>query len=132
MTIRRSRPVTNSTKVRVQTELLLAGVKKRRSDMVKGHEAAVKKYEKDLAVFHAGVVKLLKVTTDAAVSKETYPKFSSDYNGPFLSIPAKGLVKPEKPSLKTDFIDLHIKTLEMAAEPTMLVSADDAARYLGS
>lgn len=115
----------SSSRVKVQTDRLLDAVKARRAAIVKEHEAAVAGYAAKVEAYQGKVVTALQKALGAA-EKGRFP----DQSYRSLEVPFKAK-KPEKPCLDTGGIDRLIQTLEMAAEPTLTISAEDAARYLG-
>lgn len=118
-----------SSKVKVSTEKLLEAVKARRAAIVAEHERAVVKYERDCESYHAKVCNALQKVLLAADAGRM-PKHRSEYKGYYLLVPVR-FAEPCKPTLRTDNIDRLIATLEMASEPTLTISAEDAANYLG-
>lgn len=116
----------SGTKVKVSTERLLETVKARRVKAVSDHERAVAQYEGKVEAYRSKVVDALRKAADAA-EKGRLP--DTGYRGQ-LSVPCRAQA-PSKPSLSLSQIDRMIATLEMAADPTITVSAEDAARYLG-
>ena len=116
-----------NSKIKVSVDRLLECVRKRREQAVKDHAKAVVEYEKERIRTQTAVVKALRAAADRA-EKGDLP--SSGYN--YLSIPWKGRLESEpSPEPDTARIDRLIKTLELASEPSILISADDAAQYLG-
>lgn len=123
----------NQTKVKVKTSELLAAVRKRREKLVAEYERTTEKYKQDTAVVAERVKEALAKATKAAERGEI-PETSSHYrNGKYtthLLVPIRGQL-PDEPTLNTQKIDRLIRTLEMAAEETIAISAEDAAQYLG-
>lgn len=118
-----------TSKIKVEVEQLLAAVKVRRESLRKAHDKAVAKYEKDTAAFADKVITDLAKAYDSAISGKL-PQLQSQYNGNRLLIPTR-VSQPSKPSLDLSHIDRLIATLEMSADLTISISADDAAQYLG-
>ncbi len=118
-----------SSKVKVSTGKLLEAVTARRAAIVAEHERALAKYNKDRAGYGEKVCDALRKALSAAEGGRL-PEFEGRYEGNRLVLPARFKV-PEKPYLNTDQIDRLIATLEIAADETLTISADDAARYLG-
>lgn len=93
------------------------------------HERALAKYESDREAYAGKIVAALrKALTDAEAGK--LPKHEEGWRSKYVQVPVR-FGHPSKPCKDTDQIDRLIATLEMAAEPTITISADDAARYLG-
>lgn len=114
------------SKVKVSTEGLLQSVRQRRERIIRNHEKDLGKYEKDRERAQGAVAKALR---DAADRAERGDLPDSNYRNR-LEIPWRGRI-PSKPCLSMAEIDRLIKTLELASEPTITISADDAAEYLG-
>jgi hypothetical protein len=119
-----------NSKVKVNTAQLLAAVRARRAKIESEYERYYKKYERDLEAYPAKVVDALAQALQKAQHGDL-PKYEASYNGKRLEVPVR-FEKPIEPR-KTDLssIDRLIATLEMAAEDTLSISADDAAQYLG-
>lgn len=114
-----------NSRVKVQTDLLLAAVKARRERAVKEHETNLRKYERELGLVGGRIAKALR---DAADKAERGDLPEVGYRA--IEVPWTGR-RPDKPTLNLTSIDRTISTLEMAADPTITVSAEDVARYLG-
>lgn len=120
-----------TSKVKVQTEALLEAVKKRRANILYEFETAMVSYETDLKTYRKAALSTVKrymegMQKDAAA----YPK--QHYNQTLqISVPYEGPACPTKPKLDLRELDRLVATLEMAADDAIVISADDAAQYLG-
>lgn len=118
-----------TSKVKVSTDRLLAAVKARRDRIVKDHEKAQTKYEQAVERTRVTVVKTLRDHAERVEKGGDLP--STGYN--CLNTPWRGVI-PQHPgdlSRRVAEIDRLIATLEIASDPTISISADDAAQYLG-
>lgn len=116
-----------NSRVKVSTEALPAAVKARREKQIKEHATA---YRKAVREREAACKKVAKVLRDAATEAEKGNLPDTNYRS--LSIPyVDGLPREPDAEPNTARIDRLIATLEMASEPTISISADDAAEYLG-
>jgi hypothetical protein len=113
------------SKVRVSTDALLESVKERRVADIARYEHELVTYENRRARFQMKVVSALEKATENAKKGKVPETGWRSLEVPFPQD------RPEKPYLNTASIDRLIKTLEMAADETILISADDAAAYLG-
>jgi hypothetical protein len=119
----------NNSKVKVKTAELLQAVRVRRAQMERDYENKVAKWNADALVASEKVAEALELKArdlrggSGKLPDINYSKMASVYVG----IAGPG----DKPRLDTTAIDRLIKTLEIAAEPVLTISADDAARYLG-
>lgn len=118
-----------SSKVKVSTEKLLEAVKARRAGMVAEHERAVSKYDRDREAYYGKVCDALRKAL-AAAENGRLPEYEGKYRGNALQVPVR-FSQPVKPHLNTNQIDRLISTLEIASDPTLTISAEDAAHYLG-
>jgi hypothetical protein len=97
--------------------------------MVAEHERGVKKYDNATNDYQEKVCVALRKALTAAESGRL-PGHESGYRETYLKVLVRFNV-PVKPELRTDQIDRLITTLEMASDPTLVISAEDAAQYLG-
>jgi hypothetical protein len=119
-----------NSKVKVKTADLLAAVRERRDAEVKAHERALAKYERECAAHGERVVKALEGALVKARAGD-YPATDTNWrDNAYLVVPISGEAS-KKPVLNTSKIDRLIATLEMAADESIAISADDAAAYLG-
>lgn len=116
-------------KIKVDTKLLLKAVKERRNKMISDHEIAIHKYQKELESYADSVEKAVQKVA-LQISKGNLPEFEDSYRKRGIVIPI-GKEYPSEPQLNLSQIDRLIKTLELAAEDSITISADDARLYLG-
>lgn len=118
-----------NSKVKVSTDKLLDAVKVRRTTLRREYERALAKYEKDCEAYSGKVCDALRKAL-ASAEAGRLPAHDTHYRGQHLQVLVR-FTKPCRPSLNTSQVDRLIATLEMASEPTLTISADDAAQYLG-
>lgn len=119
----------SQSRVKVQTDKLLEAVKARRAKQIATHAKALEKYERDRAAYEGKVVDALrKALAQAEAGK--LPTHEHGYRSKYLQVPVR-FEHPSKPSSCTSSLDRLISTLEIAADPTITISAEDAAQYLG-
>ena len=117
-----------ASRVKVDTAKLLEAVKARRASEVAAHKRAVAKYEKACGGYQDQVIAALENAAQRAADGR-FPEHESRYSGKRLCVSVR-FDRPDKPTLDTRSIDRLIATLEMAAEPSMVISSEDVARYL--
>lgn len=119
---------TFKTKVKVETSELLAAVEKRKADLLGKYEKELADYEAKYPKFVESVAKEIRDLADRFESGKTEIRYR--YNDTLdVKLKTKPLTEPIKPDFRS--IDRLIATLKIAAEPTIAISADDAAAYLG-
>lgn len=123
--------MTAPTRVKVRVVDLIAAVEERRARMLADHIEAVRAAEAEQSNWRAAVEHTLLAAATAA-AKGKLPDTGGYVGERILRVPIK--VEPfHAPGKRPDTteIDRLLKTLKMAAEETISVSAVDAARYLG-
>jgi hypothetical protein len=121
-----------TSKVKVRTDELLAAVRARRAKMAKEYREKCDAQGPLKQRYQAAAIRALEEAL-AKAQKGNLPAFENSYrnaSGGWLKVRVQQC-PPEKPAQNTAQIDRLIATLEMAAEPTLTISAEDAARYLG-
>ena len=114
-------------KVRVKTDELLKAVEARRAQLVANHERDVASYGKREDTYRKALVKALRERADKIEAGGPLPE--RVYDG---SIRVKvNATPPSKPTLALVKIDRTIRTLGMAADEAIAISADVYAEYLG-
>lgn len=115
-----------SSRIKVSTPKLLEAMRERRAQMEADHAKAVAAYQRNGDDYRRKVVKALRDAADRVEAGGELP----DTGYKDLRIPVR--FKPcDEPSLSTTNIDRLIKTLELASDDAVTLSADDAAKYLG-
>lgn len=118
---------TSTSKINVGTQALLAAVRKRREALVRGHEKETVAYARQVADLGPKVAEFLRKAADKAEAGD-FPDFG------YRSIEVKcrrDFERPREPHLDLEEIDRLIKTLEMASDDKLAISAADASMYLG-
>jgi hypothetical protein len=116
------------SKVKVKVSALLSAVEQRRDDMVSAHRAEMTEYLHKRGVYREEVFNALELLGAKMSSDPEYLPETSYHGG--ITVPVS-VSRPGEPSLNTTRIDRLISTLKMAADDAILVSAEDAADYLG-
>lgn len=116
------------SKIKVSTEKLLDAVRSRRAAMAREHEKACATYERDAEKVRGHVVVALRAAADAVEGGGPLPK-QNGYRAKELTVGFRRTI-PTKPTLDTYSIDQAIATLEIAAEQSVSITADDFARYM--
>lgn len=116
------------SRVKVRTADLLAAVKQRRAEAERKHAQRVAASEKARVAYQKRVVEALaKALADAEAGK--LPEHIGYQE--CLRVPVGFKPVDDPAEFEPRDLDRLIATLEIAAEDTISVSADDAARYLG-
>lgn len=112
-------------KVRVKTAQLLAAVKACKDADDKAYARAKDAYPAKREAYRAAVIKELRECADKIEKGGKVP--CERYGSPGLRFKAEA----PKEYARDSSITRTIKTLEMAADESITISADDYARYLG-
>ena len=120
-----------NTKVKVKTADLLVAVRARRENMVREYEEKLAEHSVNQKRDKGVIVAALRLAAERAAREGELPEYHNSYRGGYLEVPCKLDRHRDEPYLDITDIDRLIKTLEMAADDTISIGADDAARYLG-
>lgn len=121
----------STSKVKVETSKLLEAVKARRDDALDNHEKAARLFDKQVETYRKEIAKAVKayLSTIDTLDADELPAMGFNKR---LQIEISSQVhRPQRPRINIEDLNRLIKTLEIAAEDTITISADDAAQYLG-
>jgi len=111
------------TKIKVSVPELIAAIEARRSEAERAYNAAVEEYPSALAEWQTEAVKTL-ADWGAAVARMEQPR--TDRYTTALTFPAR----PSEPRVDLSGYDRDLATLRIAADASLLISAEDYGRYL--
>ena len=106
-------------RIEVRRDALVAAIKARREEARREHAKAVEAYPAKVKAWQAAATKILNT---ALVTVDRAGTFKRSY----IELPSK----PTRPILDTSVYDRNIATLEMAVKDTIVISAEDYARYV--
>lgn len=116
-------------RVEVATEDLLALVRERRAERVAKFTKEESDYAARLAAWQKKAAKALRAAADKVERGEEVDE-STWRRTPSITVEVRA-ARPSEPELTVDEIDKDIKVLELAAKPTLVITANDHfARYL--
>lgn len=113
------------SRVKVSTQLLLEEVRKRRAKTLADYDGLRKSYPQELDEYRRNTAAVLRKLADQVeAGRQVFDRYGE--------LKKKLPLFPRTPTAPdTRKIDRLIRTLEMAAEEFIAISADDATEYLG-
>lgn len=111
------------TKVKIQSSVLLAALKKHRTQMDADYKKANEKYERDDAKW----LQSAKAAVEKALTADISKLKTGGYRGRWtleIPLPSDRPGKPARPNF--DAIDREIKLLEAAEDQVLTINSDDS------
>lgn len=114
------------TKVNVQKDKLIQSVRDRKAEVEAKHAAAVEAYPALLEAWQAEAAQFLDMVKAIIMATGATPSITPGYGGWSQAFPSR----PVYPTISVAKYDRDIAMLEMSADPTISVTADDFGVYL--
>lgn len=117
----------SKSRIKVNVSDLIDAVEAKKQKYVTEQEAEIRSYGSCLAEWREKTLEALNVALATVEAGRELEKNIS-YSGRFF---LDTVQRPSEPKVSTDEFDKVLATLRIAAEPTIVITTDDYARYIG-